>query len=557
MYHDFFALRQRPFKLVPDPAYLFLSKVHEEALAHLTYALAHGDGFTAITGEVGTGKTTICRAFLDNIDEDTVAAYIFNPKLDAVQLLQAINDEFDIDSTPVTCKELIDILNTFLLDTKMAGRKAILVIDEAQNLTGDVLEQLRLLSNLETNTEKLLQIILVGQPELALMLSSYQLRQLGQRITIRYQLTPFRLSDTGKYIEHRIQVASSGQTVHFSMAAIYAIHRFSKGIPRLINVACDRALLVAFTRNRHSVSCGIVKKAIKELSIKQQEKVKDIQVSPTRILAAVLLTVVVLWSFLFFLPSLHENRIPVLASINEQQGTPVKQGEVELIRLSEPADQAPAITPDFIDFAEISSRELISRKNVLEKIFFLWQKEETVLTDQFEALTDPLFFLLACRSQNYILLTVKNNLKIIDLLNLPAVFKLTLPGRIQPAYLALVQIRDDQYTFQLDKRKTVISTELLKQYWTGEVYIPWKNFRAIEGVIPVKTTKDSILALKMLLQETGFTDLPMTPVYDSKTRRAVLDIQQQAGISADGVVGPATKISIYNGLKAFQIPHLR
>jgi general secretion pathway protein A len=555
MYHDFFALRERPFKLVPDPAYLFLSKVHEEALAHLTYALAHGDGFTAITGEVGTGKTTLCRAFLDNIDAETVAAYIFNPKLDAVQLLQTINDEFDIDSTPVTCKELIDILNSFLLETRMTGRKAILVIDEAQNLSSDVLEQLRLLSNLETNTEKLLQIILVGQPELASMLSSYQLRQLGQRITINYRLTPFQFGDTRQYIEHRIQVASPGKAVRFSIAAIYAIHRFSMGIPRLINIACDRALLIAFTRNRHSVSWSIVKKAIKELSIKQKETNKDTPL--TRIFAALLVVIVFLWSLLFFLPYLNKEKIPVLAFINDQQGIPVKVEQTEPSRQSEPAVQNPAPSPAFIDFAEIPSGELLSRKGALEKIFLLWQQEESVLTDQFEALTDPLFFLLACRSQNYILLTIKDNLEMIDLLNLPTVFKITLPGRILPSYLPLVHIRDDQYTFQLKKQKTVIPAGLLKQYWTGEAYIPWKNFRAIEGVIPGKTKADSILALKMLLQETGFTDLAMTPVYDSKTRKAVLDIQQQAGITADGVVGPATKISIYNGLKTFQIPHLR
>ncbi|MBN1107069.1 MAG: AAA family ATPase, partial [Deltaproteobacteria bacterium] len=181
MYKNFFGFKERPFQLVPNPAYLFLSRSHEEAMAHLTYALSQGDGFVEMTGEVGTGKTTLCRAFLENLDQNTDAAYIFNPKLDSLQLLKAINDEFGISSEGDNIKDLIDRLNAFLLRRKAEGKKVILVIDEAQNLSADVLEQLRLLSNLETTTSKLLQIVLVGQPELGEMLDSQELRQLGQR----------------------------------------------------------------------------------------------------------------------------------------------------------------------------------------------------------------------------------------------------------------------------------------------------------------------------------------------------------------------------------------
>ena len=173
MYNAFFGFRERPFQLVPNPAYLFLSRCHEEALAHLIYAISHGDGFVEITGEVGTGKTTLCRVFLDHLDTTTEAAYIFNPKLNAVQLLKAINDEFGVDAGPDTIKELIDGLNGFLLAKREEEKTVVLVIDEAQNLTQEVLEQLRLLSNLETSTKKLLQIILVGQPELDDMLQGF------------------------------------------------------------------------------------------------------------------------------------------------------------------------------------------------------------------------------------------------------------------------------------------------------------------------------------------------------------------------------------------------
>jgi len=209
MYNAFFGFRERPFQLVPNPAYLFLSKCHEEALAHLIYAISHGDGFVEITGEVGTGKTTLCRVFLEHLDDSTEAAYIINPKLNAVQLLKVINDEFDIDSGPDTIKELIDGLNGFLLQKRKEGKTVLLLIDEAQNLNQEVLEQLRLLSNLETNTKKLLQIILVGQPELDDTLHSHQLRQLGQRITLSCHLRPLSFKETREYIRHRIHIAST------------------------------------------------------------------------------------------------------------------------------------------------------------------------------------------------------------------------------------------------------------------------------------------------------------------------------------------------------------
>ena len=176
MYQRFFDLRERPFKLVPNPAYLFLSRCHEEALAHLTYAVTQGDGFVTVIGEVGTGKTTLCRTFLESLDEQVEAAFIFNPKLDALQLLKSINDELGIDSTPDNTKDLIDRLNRFLIAQRAAGKSVILVIDEAQNLSKEVLEQLRLLSNLETTADKLLQILLVGQPELAEVLDAHDMR---------------------------------------------------------------------------------------------------------------------------------------------------------------------------------------------------------------------------------------------------------------------------------------------------------------------------------------------------------------------------------------------
>ncbi|MEZ4528661.1 MAG: AAA family ATPase [Desulfobacterales bacterium] len=266
MYEKFFGFKERPFQLVPNPAYLFLSRSHEEALAHLSYAVSQGDGFVEITGEVGTGKTTLCRVFLGNLGETVEAAYIFNPMLDAVQLLRAVNDEFGIPSDAGTVKELIDRLNIFLMERKRAGKKVILLIDEAQNLRADVLEQLRLLSNLETETSKLIQIILVGQPELREKLDSPELRQLSQRITLSCHLTPLNYKETRAYILHRIHIAAQKTGVRFARSAFKTIQRYSGGIPRLINIACDRAMLTAFSLNSLRITGRIARNAVQELA---------------------------------------------------------------------------------------------------------------------------------------------------------------------------------------------------------------------------------------------------------------------------------------------------
>ena len=266
MYENFFGFKERPFKLVPNPAYLFLSKSHEEVLAHLAYSIIQGDGFMEITGEVGTGKTTLCRAFLENLDNNTKAAYIFNPNLNSVQLLKTINDEFDINSDADNTKDLIDTLNSFLIMQKTQGNNTILLIDEAQNLTKEVLEQLRLLSNLETAKHKLLHIILVGQPELKKTLNSFELRQLSQRISLSCRIIPLNYKEVTEYIEHRINIASQKPGVKFTPAAYRSIYKYSRGVPRLINIVCDRALLTAFGLDQQIIKGNTIKASIRELT---------------------------------------------------------------------------------------------------------------------------------------------------------------------------------------------------------------------------------------------------------------------------------------------------
>jgi general secretion pathway protein A len=265
MYNSYFGFREKPFKLVPNPEYLFLSKSHEIALAHLTYATEQGEGFVVITGEVGTGKTTLCRNYLDGLDASTSSAYIFNPKLEPAQLLASICQEFGINTGKTTIKALLDLLNNFLIEQNAVGNKVVVLIDEAQGLSVENLELIRMLSNLETTRSKLLQIILVGQPELGDQLDSYELRQLSQRISLSYHLSPLSARESEAYIQHRLGIATQRQADLFTANACRSAYHYSGGIPRLINIVCDRALLLAYSHNRPKVNRTIMQAAIREL----------------------------------------------------------------------------------------------------------------------------------------------------------------------------------------------------------------------------------------------------------------------------------------------------
>ncbi len=266
MYSKFFGFKEQPFMLAPNPAYLFLGKSHEEALAHLIYAVSEGEGFVSLIGKRGVGKTTICRAFIERRDENIEVAYIFKPELSPEELLEKINSEFSISHATDDVKELIDALNTFLMQKKVEGKKVVLFIDDAQNLKEDALEQIRLLSNLETTRDKLLQIVLVGEPRLADMLGSHALRQIGQRVSVSYYINPLTYEETCAYIYHRMSIASQGTRVQFEASALKRIYKFSSGIPRMINIACDKSLFTAHRLKFSHISGEIAKTAIIDLS---------------------------------------------------------------------------------------------------------------------------------------------------------------------------------------------------------------------------------------------------------------------------------------------------
>lgn len=266
MYEAFYGFAEKPFNITPDPKYLFLSAQHQEAVSHLLYGIQERGGFIVITGEVGTGKTILCRYLLKQLDDRTEGAVILNPSLSELELLKAINEDFGIHSTGTTKKDLLDELNRFLLQRRHMGYNMVLIIDEAQNLSPAVLEQIRLLSNLETETEKLIQIILLGQPELRDLLARDDLRQLNQRITARFHLNPLTSEETGAYIRHRLGVAGNPDAVQLVPGMLRKIFAFSRGTPRLINVLCDRMLLAGFAANSTEMTTERLKRAIREVS---------------------------------------------------------------------------------------------------------------------------------------------------------------------------------------------------------------------------------------------------------------------------------------------------
>ena len=265
MYTDYFGLKEQPFSIAPDPRYLFMGDKHREALAHLIYGVGDQGGFVVLTGEVGTGKTTICRCLLQQVPDNADVAFIINPKQSINQLLQSIFADLGVSCEPgLTSKDLIDQLNQYLLEAHGRGRNTVLIIDEAQNLSVDVLEQLRLLTNLETNEKKLLQLVLLGQPELNTLLEKPTLRQLAQRVTARYHLEALQKNELPSYISFRLSVAGCRNEL-FSPAAVKRIYHYSKGVPRLINLLCDRCLLGVFATDQHMVTPKVVDKAAKEV----------------------------------------------------------------------------------------------------------------------------------------------------------------------------------------------------------------------------------------------------------------------------------------------------
>jgi type II secretory pathway predicted ATPase ExeA len=285
MYTAFYGLREKPFALSPDPRFLYLAGSHREALAHLLYGIEQGEGFISVTGEVGTGKTTLCRTLLERLDGDTELAFLFNPSRTALELLQSICSEFGLPAEGLTRRALMSQLNHFLLEQKRAGKRVLLIIDEAQTLSDSTLEQVRLLSNLETSREKLIQILLLGQPELDRKLDMRALRQLRQRISVRWQLDPLSAQETRAYVRHRLAVAAGEPKDLFSEPALREVHRRTGGVPRLVNQLCDRALLAGYAARAAQIGPRLVRAAAREIPDTRRRRLSEANERRLRLIA--------------------------------------------------------------------------------------------------------------------------------------------------------------------------------------------------------------------------------------------------------------------------------
>src|SRR5262245_61140004 len=358
MYTSFFGLAEKPFAITPDPRYLYLSERHAEALAHLAYGISEAGGFIQLTGEVGTGKTTVLRSLLLQLPEHCDVALILNPRVTPAEFLLNICDELHVDVPPESTgsvKVLVDRLMQFLLDAHSRNRRIVLMVDEAQNLSADVLEQVRLLTNLETATRKLLQIILIGQPELRAVLAREDLRQLAQRVTGRYHLEALKRDESLTYIRHRLRVAGATREI-FTPGATAELHRLADGIPRVINVIADRALLGAYTQEEGRVSAALVRRAAGEVYGRPVLAQWVQWLAMGGAAAAVALLAVVLWQ-----------SWPAAGSA---PAATVARTQAQSVAAAEPAPKPPARRPALASFLGETARTTMD--HAFESLFPLW-----------------------------------------------------------------------------------------------------------------------------------------------------------------------------------------
>jgi general secretion pathway protein A len=535
MYCEFYGFREKPFNITPNPRFIFLSKNHREAFAHLLYGIDNHSGFIKLTGEVGTGKTTVLRTLFEQLDErGHRTALIFNPCLTAQELMRSINREFGISWEGLNMSELLDALNRFLLLENSSGRTVVLVIDEAQNLEPQVLEQIRLISNLETKTDKLIQIILVGQPELGQLLSRSELRQLSQRITVSYHLTPMDFEDTKAYIEHRLEVAGDWRAAVLSAPALKQVFRYSGGVPRLINIICDRALLFGYLAESKGISGRMVKDAIKEIRKEDRSTTGfPLQKAVGWGLASVAtLAVIVLVMATTGRLSLFNSALPVAAVTVQAAGKNSLRLDRELGGIPE---QESAITA----FNTVLKRWDAPPVTGLPAVKSFWDLEEPA------------------RQRGLKLTRVSGSLGLLVRMNYPAILEFTLPGIAGKRYLALTGVEQGKFLIApaLAGRNSLSSAEL-ESFWSGSAYLPWKNFHNIPPMVVPGTKGTEAARLQQLLQDARFYKGGVTGILDRETVAAVREFQTAHGIATDGKAGALTLLLLYRAGGKFPIPGL-
>jgi len=542
MYCDFYGFSEKPFTITPNPRFIFLSKNHKEVFAHLLYGVRNHCGFIEITGEIGTGKTTSLRTLLNQLDSDSYRlAFIFNPSLSAQELLRGINREFGIEAGGATTDELLTALNAFLLRENAAGRTVVLVIDEAQNLAAGVLEQIRLLSNLETENDKLIQIILVGQPELGSLLEQRSLRQLSQRITVRYHLRPMDFEDTRAYIRHRLEVAGCRHSNLFSDSAVRKIFRRSQGYPRVINVLCDRALLVGYTESARHITAAMVNTAVRELRRQARGRGGWLRRWP-----GVATALAVFAGFGAYLA-----RAPLLPA--EPDFAPEVRMRVDPPPVATDSWQT-EMTAEFCSgLAQLTPAE--SAAAAFTGLLRQWEERADIEPGQ--ALSIPLGLEQQARKHNLQVLSLNGELQSLLQLNTPALLELAPMDDSQLRYLALTAVQGDEASIApAVGGRSAIPLEELGRIWTGKAYLLWRNFVNIPNIKTAGTRGKEVLQLQRLLQEAGFLNKDTGGRYDLATIAAVTRLQAAGGIVQDGLVGPQTLMLLYQHSGRFNQPKL-
>lgn len=605
MYPNYFGLKEASFSITPDPRYLFLSEQHREALAHLLYGAGENGGFVLLTGEVGTGKTTICRAFLEQLPANVDVALVLNPAMTAIELMHAICDEFGVEAPPgeTSVKGLVDRLNRFLLEAHAQGRHPVLMIDEAQNLRPKVLEQVRLLTNLETSKHKLLQIFLVGQPELRAMLGTPDLRQLNQRITARFHLQALRPRETVAYVEHRIAIAGVERPL-FTGAALRAVHRYSGGVPRLINLICDRSLLGAAVSRKLQVTPRIVQRAAVEVRGSDEPLARRRSGAPA-LAALVLLGAVggawlghsglvdraanelwLAWQPLAEAPIAADEGAPdadeakpdddpVEPEIAEEvppeqppvvaDSDPPASPEPEPAVVAEealPVEEPPAAPPE----GEVSGRISLARTildlpeagvNDLDRLTVLpsaavpellhrWgQEQEAAGVD----CSDLGAFGLACERGS----GRWNELRLFDR---PVAIEIFVEGRPRHAVLGGL---DDEYAILHRGDEAVrVPIAILDEYWSGDFLLLWRPPPSGISVIGAGASGDSVHWLRARLATLPEAEIPAQgpELWNAALGQAVRRFQADHGLIADGIAGPRTLILLSNALAEADVPRL-
>ncbi|MET0659620.1 MAG: AAA family ATPase [Steroidobacteraceae bacterium] len=535
MYTAFFGLTEKPFAITPDPRYLFMSERHAEALAHLLYGINEAGGFIQLTGEVGTGKTTVVRSLLERMPKHAEVAVILNPQLKPVEFLLTICEELGIfvrDTDVDSAKELVDVLNKRLLEAHAKGRRVVLIVDEAQNLSPETLEQVRLLTNLETASHKLLQIILIGQPELREVLGRNELRQLAQRITGRYHLNPLSRVESAAYVRHRLKVAGANFEI-FTPTALREIHRLSGGIPRIINVICDRALLGGYTQETQRIGPPLVRAAAGEVYGKS--------ISPAWMrplyAAAAIIGVIVLCGGLWLL--FGSDPAPVAAASKAPIDAGAPPAATQLAAATEsPPEPEPAVdtgrTP--IDVTELlnTQAQFTNTTAAFSQLFALWGAHFDPNAGR--ACDQALAQGLECVFQ-------KGSWGQLRTLNRPAI--LTLIDDTGSAHqLTIAQLKDDAAQVTLGSSTHDVSVGSLSRYWDGEYLLLWRPQVTGLRALRIGMRGDEVRWLRRSLYSAQGQKPaePTSDYYDDELASMVEEFQRRHRLNVDGVAGVHTQI---------------